>query len=38
MIAEQPDPHGQTRLHWAVTNGDLDLVKHLLSNGADILS
>jgi ankyrin repeat protein len=32
------DSKGNTRLHRAVNKGDLDLVKDLLKNGADINS
>lgn len=35
-LVEQPDSKGQTRLHLAASSGDLNMVAHLLYNGADI--
>jgi hypothetical protein len=37
-IAEQPDSRQRTRLHLAAESGDLDIVSHLLHNGADSAS
>lgn len=39
MIVEQPDQLDQTRLCWAMANlEDIDLVRHLVHNGADIVA